>query len=194
MDENEELLKSLPPPVVALEYYRGGDLYYFDNFQTSDRTGDPRRPSCRWAHHTGMYLPGSSVDVDADSPSSAYVCTVWLEVASRTSDAPPVQVAPACLLHLLCFDSHTDAQQGLAHMHALVGSQSSRHLAGPQNAQEPCLQVRRSMHMHVLPGRRGWRLSRRQQIHRPAGLAAQQRWSRLPDRHAWRFGCWAESS
>ena len=48
VEENEELLKSLPPPVVALEYYRGGDLYYFDTFQTSDRTGDPRRPSCRW--------------------------------------------------------------------------------------------------------------------------------------------------
>ena len=80
--ENEELLKSLPPPVVALEYYRGGDLYYFDNFQTSDRTGDPRRPSCRWVHHTLTYLPGSWVDVDEDGPASVYVCMVRLVVAS----------------------------------------------------------------------------------------------------------------
>ena len=43
---NEALLKELPPPIVALEYYRGGDLYMFDDFQTSKRV-EPRRPPCR---------------------------------------------------------------------------------------------------------------------------------------------------
>jgi hypothetical protein len=27
VDENEKVLKSMPPPLVALQYYRGSDLY-----------------------------------------------------------------------------------------------------------------------------------------------------------------------
>ncbi len=27
MDENEKTLKGMPPPLVALQYYRGSDLY-----------------------------------------------------------------------------------------------------------------------------------------------------------------------
>lgn len=46
--ENEALLKELPPPLVALEYYRGGDLYMFDDFQTSKHR-EPRRPDCKCA-------------------------------------------------------------------------------------------------------------------------------------------------
>ena len=34
-DENEPLLKRLPPPKVAIEYYVRGDLFLFDEFQTS---------------------------------------------------------------------------------------------------------------------------------------------------------------
>lgn len=45
-DANEELLKTLPPPMVALNYYRAGDLYMFDEFQTAERT-TPRRPVCK---------------------------------------------------------------------------------------------------------------------------------------------------
>ena len=45
-DSNEELLKSLPPPVCALEYYRGGDLYMFDAFMTTKKEM-PRRPPCK---------------------------------------------------------------------------------------------------------------------------------------------------
>lgn len=47
-DTNEDLLKSLPPPVCALEYYRGGDLYMFDAFMTTKKEM-PRRPPCKWA-------------------------------------------------------------------------------------------------------------------------------------------------
>jgi len=33
VDANKELLKTLPPPVEALEYYNGNDMYLFDEFQ-----------------------------------------------------------------------------------------------------------------------------------------------------------------
>lgn len=46
-DANEELLKTLPPPFVAVQYYLSGDYYLFDEFQTSQvRTAEPRKPSC----------------------------------------------------------------------------------------------------------------------------------------------------
>jgi ubiquinol oxidase len=43
VDENEALLKTLPPPPVALNYYLNEDLYMFDEFQTS-RAPESRRP------------------------------------------------------------------------------------------------------------------------------------------------------
>jgi ubiquinol oxidase len=45
-DANEELLRSLPPPLCAAEYYSGTDLYLFDAFQTGQREA-PRRPPVR---------------------------------------------------------------------------------------------------------------------------------------------------
>lgn len=48
VDENAELLKAMPAPRTAVEYYRAGDLYLFDSFQTSRfALDDPRRPPCR---------------------------------------------------------------------------------------------------------------------------------------------------
>ena len=35
LDANEEQLKGMPPPPVAVDYYRAADLYMFDKFQTS---------------------------------------------------------------------------------------------------------------------------------------------------------------
>ena len=46
MDANEEVLKTMPPPLVALQYYKGDDLYMFDEFQTGQGC-KPRRPPCR---------------------------------------------------------------------------------------------------------------------------------------------------
>ena len=51
VDANEALLKTLPPPGVALEYYKGEDLYMFEEFSVrtrapSPRAHRPRRPSC----------------------------------------------------------------------------------------------------------------------------------------------------
>lgn len=45
VEANKEKLQGLPPPLVALKYYKGGDLYYFDALQT--KGGNPRRPDCR---------------------------------------------------------------------------------------------------------------------------------------------------
>lgn len=47
LDENEEILKKLPPPAIAKNYYKTGDLYLFDAFQSSQfEKGDIRRPPC----------------------------------------------------------------------------------------------------------------------------------------------------
>ncbi|KAJ7566240.1 hypothetical protein O6H91_02G093600 [Diphasiastrum complanatum] len=43
VDENEELLKHLPPSPVAVAYYESEDLYMYDEFQTS-RLPETRRP------------------------------------------------------------------------------------------------------------------------------------------------------
>jgi ubiquinol oxidase len=42
LTDNEAKLKELPAPKIAQEYYRDGDLYLFDEFQTG--TCEPRRP------------------------------------------------------------------------------------------------------------------------------------------------------
>lgn len=47
LNEHEELLKSLPAPKVAKEYYTGGDLYLWDEMHTegcSPTKGSHRRP------------------------------------------------------------------------------------------------------------------------------------------------------
>lgn len=46
VEQNEELLRSIPPPLVALNYYKSGDLYLFDQLQTGWRAAETRRPSC----------------------------------------------------------------------------------------------------------------------------------------------------
>lgn len=43
LDENAERLKELSPPGVAVQYYRDGDMYLFDEFHT-DRGPETRRP------------------------------------------------------------------------------------------------------------------------------------------------------
>mmetsp|Transcript_23944 Transcript_23944/g.45505 ORF Transcript_23944/g.45505 Transcript_23944/m.45505 type:complete len:502 (+) Transcript_23944:312-1817(+) len=43
-EQNKDILKSLPPPSIATEYYEGVDMYMFDEFQTS-RVPRSRRPT-----------------------------------------------------------------------------------------------------------------------------------------------------
>jgi len=47
VEENKDVLRRIPPPPIALEYYLAGDLYYFDKFHTG-REGElpSRRPPC----------------------------------------------------------------------------------------------------------------------------------------------------
>uniref|UniRef100_A0A383VUK8 Ubiquinol oxidase n=1 Tax=Tetradesmus obliquus TaxID=3088 RepID=A0A383VUK8_TETOB len=45
-DANKELLQTLPPPLVAAQYYLSGDYYLFDEFQTSLSGGSLRTPKC----------------------------------------------------------------------------------------------------------------------------------------------------
>mmetsp|Transcript_39031 Transcript_39031/g.92464 ORF Transcript_39031/g.92464 Transcript_39031/m.92464 type:complete len:484 (-) Transcript_39031:160-1611(-) len=60
VDANEELLKSMPPPYVALNYYLGSDLYLFDTFQTYYMSkAEQRRPEC-----TSLYDVFSNVRDD----------------------------------------------------------------------------------------------------------------------------------
>ncbi len=42
--ENAAELKAQPAPQIAIQYYRNGDLYMFDEFQTGQKF-EPRRPS-----------------------------------------------------------------------------------------------------------------------------------------------------
>lgn len=45
-ETNAALLKEIPPPKVAVEYYRNEDLYMFDELQTCSEAVQPRRPPC----------------------------------------------------------------------------------------------------------------------------------------------------
>jgi ubiquinol oxidase len=47
VEQNAELLKSMPPPLVALNYYKAGDLYLFDAFQANWDSKGARRPACK---------------------------------------------------------------------------------------------------------------------------------------------------
>jgi ubiquinol oxidase len=46
-EENKQLLQQLPPPAVAVAYYRGSDVYMFKSFQISkEALESPRDPAC----------------------------------------------------------------------------------------------------------------------------------------------------
>jgi len=46
VDANEERLRKIPPPPIAVEYYLNDELYLFDKMQTSIPEGRKRRPPC----------------------------------------------------------------------------------------------------------------------------------------------------
>eukprot|EP00468_Gymnochlora_sp_CCMP2014_P004184 CAMPEP_0167748188 /NCGR_PEP_ID=MMETSP0110_2-20121227/4702_1 /TAXON_ID=629695 /ORGANISM="Gymnochlora sp., Strain CCMP2014" /LENGTH=438 /DNA_ID=CAMNT_0007633181 /DNA_START=239 /DNA_END=1555 /DNA_ORIENTATION=- len=49
-DANEDLMKQLPPPAIALQYYMGGDMYLYDEFQSERQLGNERRPNITNLH------------------------------------------------------------------------------------------------------------------------------------------------
>ena len=46
LEENEAELKALPPPQVALEYYKSGDMYLYDAMHKDGNHKQRRRPPC----------------------------------------------------------------------------------------------------------------------------------------------------
>mmetsp|Transcript_15812 Transcript_15812/g.37216 ORF Transcript_15812/g.37216 Transcript_15812/m.37216 type:complete len:466 (+) Transcript_15812:57-1454(+) len=46
VEENAEVLKKVPAPPIAAQYYKDGDLYLFDKFHTGEPTEPVRRPPC----------------------------------------------------------------------------------------------------------------------------------------------------
>ncbi|KAL6781287.1 PTOX1 [Auxenochlorella protothecoides x Auxenochlorella symbiontica] len=46
LEENKEVLQGIPPPLVAVTYYKSGDLYLFDALHTEWESGSIRRPEC----------------------------------------------------------------------------------------------------------------------------------------------------
>jgi ubiquinol oxidase len=61
-EQNEEILKSIPPPLVALNYYKSGDLYLFDQLQTGWSGQEPRRPSCNNLHEVFTNIRDDEVE------------------------------------------------------------------------------------------------------------------------------------
>ncbi|GIL66978.1 hypothetical protein Vafri_20475 [Volvox africanus] len=89
VDANEELLKSLPPPLVAAMYYRSQDLYMFDSFQTSQPLLNPRRPACK-----NLYDVFCSIrDDEMEHVKTMRACqdaSVQQDIVSRREDGPRI--------------------------------------------------------------------------------------------------------
>nr|AAM12876.1 quinol-to-oxygen oxidoreductase [Chlamydomonas reinhardtii] len=88
-DANEELLKSLPPPLVAAVYYRSQDLYMFDSFQTSQPMQNPRRPSCKTLYDVFKNI----CDDEMEHVKTMKACqdeTVSQDIITRREDGPRV--------------------------------------------------------------------------------------------------------
>ena len=84
-------LKKLPPPPIAVEYYRTGDLYTFDKFQTSQR-GLPedqlRRPPC-----ATLYDVFSNIrDDELEHVKTMTACEAWI-----TGGPSPVPLGSATI-------------------------------------------------------------------------------------------------
>mmetsp|Transcript_33125 Transcript_33125/g.43624 ORF Transcript_33125/g.43624 Transcript_33125/m.43624 type:complete len:627 (+) Transcript_33125:35-1915(+) len=88
LDENEEILKSLPPPLPAVKYYMSGDMYLFDDFQTS-RLPNTRRPKISSLYdvflnikedeleHVKTMTACQITDEDLMSPNTAVAEKAW---------------------------------------------------------------------------------------------------------------------
>lgn len=73
-EENEELLRQLPSPLVAVQYYKGQDLYLFDAFQTAGppdtRPLGPRGGAGVTGYGANGYDSGGSVNGGSSSAGS----------------------------------------------------------------------------------------------------------------------------
>jgi ubiquinol oxidase len=61
-EQNEELLRTIPPPLVALNYYKAGDLYLFDQMLTGWAAASPRRPPCNTLYDVFVNIRDDEVE------------------------------------------------------------------------------------------------------------------------------------
>jgi len=85
VEANEELLRLIPAPPVAINYYTADDLYYFDKFQTRRREGmPPRRPPCE----TLFDVFNNIRDDEYEHISTLKACEKWW-----SGQGPPSELA-----------------------------------------------------------------------------------------------------
>ncbi|CAM9160653.1 unnamed protein product [Phaeothamnion confervicola] len=81
LDQNEELLKSLPPSEQAMKYYQSGDMYLFDAFQTA-RPAHSRRPILRTLYDVFACIR----DDELEHVKTMFACERSTEVIKSPND------------------------------------------------------------------------------------------------------------
>ena len=84
-DQNKDILKSLPPPRVAAEYYLGADVYMFQSFGTSEES-QCRNPSCNNLYDVFCNV----IDDEIEHKRTMIACQHPEEVAQQLINAKDV--------------------------------------------------------------------------------------------------------
>ena len=85
-DENEHLLKQLPPPEVAAAYYLGSDVYMFQSFQISPEAQEnPRQPDCNSLHDVFVNIR----DDEKEHAKTMVACQDPATIAKEIKEARP---------------------------------------------------------------------------------------------------------
>ena len=77
------MLRALPAPSVAVSYYKGGDLYYFDDFQINREPGS-RRPPCDSLYDVFQNIK----DDEAEHVSTMKACQRYCETGKKIVISP----------------------------------------------------------------------------------------------------------
>jgi len=91
--EQGEELKKLPPSKVAVKYYTDGDMYLFDEFQTS-RAPNSRRPIIENLYDVFMNIR----DDEAEHCKTMKACQTYGNLRSPHSDEVAVEDDSECIL------------------------------------------------------------------------------------------------
>jgi len=81
--ENEERLKSLPAPNVAISYYKSADLYLFDDFQVS-KSPNTRRPPCDTLYHVFKNI----CEDETEHVKTMRACMDYTQVGNNIVESP----------------------------------------------------------------------------------------------------------
>lgn len=126
VEENAELLRQVPPPPIAVQYYLSGDLSLFDKFHTGpEHDGQPvRRPPC-----------GNLLDVfqnirddELEHVSTMRACQSWW-----AGDGPP----PFRASELNAFGKRGDWQAWAAEVNAMAKKPGAQETQEAQEALSP---------------------------------------------------------